>query len=118
MRGSPSAVKSMLVRRLTPIRSAMPLAKALSTTHLPRAASRTGRRPAVVTTQPCWAPHQTMADVGLIGGGQVPVPGEVSRAHHRILFLDELPEFRRHVLEVLRQPRGHGPYTNTSAGAF
>jgi Magnesium chelatase, subunit ChlI len=51
-----------------------------------------------------------MAAVGLIGGGQVPMEGEVSLAHHGMLFLDELPEFRRHVLEVLRQPREHGPY--------
>jgi magnesium chelatase family protein len=59
---------------------------------------------AVITTRLCRAPHQTLSAVGLIGGGQVPRPGEVSRAHHGILFLDELPEFRRHVLEVLRQP--------------
>jgi magnesium chelatase family protein len=66
--------------------------------------SLTGARTAVVTTRPCRALHHTISDVGLIGGGQVPMPGEVSLAHHGILFLDELPEFRRHVLEVLRQP--------------
>jgi magnesium chelatase family protein len=63
-----------------------------------------GRRTAVVTPRPCRAPHQTIADVGLIGGGQVPMPGEVSLAHHSVLCLDALPECKRHVLAVLRQP--------------
>jgi magnesium chelatase family protein len=56
-----------------------------------------------MTTRPCRAPHHTIADAGLIGGGQVPRPGEVSRAHHGMLCLDELPECRRHVLAVLGQ---------------
>jgi magnesium chelatase family protein len=96
--------KSMLARRLTTILPAMSLAEALETTRMHRVAGRTGARTAVVTTRPFRAPHHTISDVGLIGGGQVPLPGEVSLAHHGILFLDELPEFRRHVLEVLRQP--------------
>jgi hypothetical protein len=62
-----------------------------------------GGRIALVTTRPCRAPHHTIADVGLMGGGQIPLPGEGSRAHHGLLFLDELPECRRHVLEGLRQ---------------
>jgi hypothetical protein len=57
---------------------------------------------------PCRAPHHTISDVGLIGGGHIPLPGEVSRAHHGILFLGERPEFTRHGLEVLRQPLGEG----------
>jgi magnesium chelatase family protein len=69
-------------------------------------ASRTGDRAGLVTTRPCRAPHQTLSDVGLIGGGHVPMPGDVSLAHHGVLFLDELPECRRHGLEVLSQPLG------------
>jgi magnesium chelatase family protein len=80
------------------------LAEAIDTTRIHRVAGLTGRRTAVVTTRPCRAPHHTIADVGLIGGGQVPMPGEGSLAHHGVLCLDELPEFRRHGLEGLRQP--------------
>ena len=80
------------------------LAEALETTRIHRFAGRTGRRTAVVTTRPWRAPHHTISDVGLIGGGQLPAPGKLSRAHQGVLFLDELPECRRHVLEVLRQP--------------
>jgi magnesium chelatase family protein len=79
------------------------LAEALDTPRLHRVAGRTGRRTTFVTTRPFRVSHQPMSDVGLIGGGQVPLPGEVSLAHHGVLFLDELPECRRHVLEVLRQ---------------
>jgi magnesium chelatase family protein len=94
----------MLARRLTTILPAMTLAEAMETTRIHRVGGLTGDRTALVTTRPCRAPHHTIADVGLIGGGHVPMPGEVSLAHHGVLFLDELPEFRRHVLEVLRQP--------------
>jgi magnesium chelatase family protein len=69
-----------------------------------RVAGRTGDRTALVTTRPCRALHQTISDVGLLVGGQVPTLGEVSLSPHGGLFLDERPEFRRHVLEVLRQP--------------
>jgi magnesium chelatase family protein len=101
----------MLARRLTTILPEMTLAEAIDTTRIHRVAGLTGGRTALVTTRPCRAPHQTISDVGLIGGGQVPMPGEVSRAHHGMLFLDELPEFRRHVLEVLRQPLEDGGVT-------
>jgi magnesium chelatase family protein len=94
----------MLARRLTTILPAMTLAKALETTRIHRVAGRTGAHAVLVTTRPYRAPPHTIAAVGLIGGGQVPMPGDVSLAHHGVLFLDELPEFRRHVLEVLRQP--------------
>ena len=102
--GPPGAGKSMLARRLTTILPEMTLPEAIETTRIHSVAGLTGDRTAFVTTRPFRAPHHTISDVGLIGGGQVPMPGEVSLAHHGILFLDELPEFRRHVLEVLRQP--------------
>ena len=94
----------MLARRLTTILPDMTLAEAIETTRIHRVAGLTGRRTAFVTTRPFRVPHHTISDVGLIGGGQVPTPGEVSLAHYGVLFLDELPEFKRHVLEVLRQP--------------
>jgi magnesium chelatase family protein len=100
--------KSMLARRLTTILPAMTLAEALNTTRIDCVAGLTGDRTALVTTRPFRAPHHTISDAGLIGGGHVPMPGEVSLAHNGVLFLDELPEFRRHVLEVLRQPLEEG----------
>jgi magnesium chelatase family protein len=86
----------------------MSLAEALDTTRLHRVAGLTGDRTAFVTTRPFRAPHHTISDVGLIGGGQVPMPGEGSLAHNGVLVLDERPECRRHVLEVLRQPFEEG----------
>src|SRR6266508_5969138 len=102
--GPPGAGKSMLARRLATILPAMTLAEALETTRIHSVAGLTGGRTAFVTMRPFRAPHHTISDVGLIDGGQLPMPGEVSLAHHGILFLEELPEFKRHVLEVLRQP--------------
>jgi predicted ATPase with chaperone activity len=93
----------MLARRLTTILPAMTLAEAIETKRIHSAAGLTSDRTAWVTTRLCRAPHHAISDAGLIGGGHVPMPGEVSLAHHGVLFLDELPEFRRHVLEVLRQ---------------
>jgi Magnesium chelatase, subunit ChlI len=94
----------MLARRLTTILPEMSLAEAIETTRIHNVAGLTDGRTALVTSRPFRAPHHTISDVGLIGGGQVPLPGEVSLAHHGVLFLDELPEFRRHVLEGLCQP--------------
>jgi magnesium chelatase family protein len=107
-RGPPGAGTSMLARRLTTILPAMTLAEAVETTRIHSVAGLTGDRTALVTTRPCRAPHHTISDAGLIGGGHVPMPGDVSRAHHGVLFLDELPEFRRQVLEVLPQPLEDG----------
>ena len=94
----------MLARRLTTILPAMRLVDARETTRISRVAGLTGGRTAWVTIHPCRAPHHTISDVGLIGGGQRPMPGEVSLAHHGLLLVDERPEGTRHVLEVLRQP--------------
>ena len=104
MLGPPGAGKSRLARRLTTILPAMTLAEALETTRLHRVAGLTGARPAVVTARPCRAPPQTISEVGLIGGGHLPRPGEGSRAHHGLRCLDERPACRRHVLEILRRP--------------
>jgi magnesium chelatase family protein len=98
----------MLARRLTTILPDMTLPEAIETAHIHSVAGLTGDRTALVTTRPCRAPHHTISDVGLIGEGHVPMPGDVSLAHHGVLFLDELPEFRRHVLEVLCQPLENG----------
>jgi magnesium chelatase family protein len=94
----------MLARCHTTILPAMTLAEAIETMRVHRVAGLTGDRTALVTTRPCRAPHHTISDVGLIGGGQVPLPGEMSRAHHGVLLRDARPACRRHVLEVLRQP--------------
>jgi magnesium chelatase family protein len=94
----------MLAWRLTTILPAMRLAEAIEATCIHRVAGLTGARTMLVTTRPCRTPQQTISDVGLIGGGHVPMPGEVSRARHGGFFLDARPECRRHVLEVLRQP--------------
>jgi hypothetical protein len=104
MLGPPGAGTSRLAWRVTTLLPAMRLAEALDTTRLHRVASRTGAHTTLVTPRPCRAPPHTISDVGLIGGGHIPMPGEVSLAHHGRRFLDERPEFRRHVLEVLRQP--------------
>jgi magnesium chelatase family protein len=102
---------SRLARRLTTILPAVRLAEALETTRIQRGATLTGLtgdRLAIITMRPCRAPHHTISDAGFIRGGQVPRPGEVSRAHHGMLLLDERPEFRRQVLEGLPQPLEDG----------
>jgi magnesium chelatase family protein len=86
----------------------MTLAEAIETTRIHRVAGLTGRQAACVTTRPCRAPHHTISDVSVIGGGQIPMPGEVALAHHGVLCFDVVPECTRHVLEVLRQPLEEG----------
>ncbi len=115
MVGPPGSGKTMLARRLPSILPAMSLAEALETTKIHSVAGMLGVDESLIAVRPFRAPHHTISDAGLIGGGSYPRPGEVSLAHHGVLFLDELPEFRRNVLEVLRQPMEDGAVTLSRA---
>jgi len=111
MVGPPGSGKTMLARRLPTILPAMELDEALDSTRIHSVAGLLPENGALVATRPFRSPHHTISDSALIGGGTVPKPGEVSLAHNGVLFLDELPEFHRNVLEVLRQPLEDGYVT-------
>ena len=104
MIGPPGAGKTMLAKRLPSILPPLSLQEALETTKIHSVAGKLGKNAALIANRPFRSPHHTISDVALVGGGGNPQPGEISLSHNGVLFLDELPEFKRTVLEVMRQP--------------
>lgn len=115
MIGPPGSGKTMLARRIPGILPRMSFDEAIETTKVYSVMGVLERDRALITQRPFRAPHHTISDIGLIGGGNSPRPGEVSLSHNGLLFLDELPEFKKHVLEVLRQPLEDGRVTISRA---
>jgi len=117
MIGPPGTGKSMLAKRIPSILPAMSLDEALETTKIHSISGSLKSHQALVARRPFHSPHHTISDAGLLGGGTNPMPGSVSLAHNGVLFLDELPEFQRSVLEVMRQPLEDGEVTIARAAA-
>ncbi|MFQ5587816.1 MAG: YifB family Mg chelatase-like AAA ATPase [Nitrospiria bacterium] len=117
MVGPPGSGKTMLAKRFPSILPRMDLEESLEVTQVHSVVGLLSDVSPLLLTRPFRSPHHTISDAGLIGGGQIPRPGEVSLAHNGVLFLDELPEFKRNVLEVLRQPLEEGRVTIARASA-
>jgi magnesium chelatase family protein len=115
MIGPPGSGKTMLARRLPSILPQMSFDESIETTKIHSVMGLLRQGQPLIATRPYRSPHHTISDAGLIGGGQVPKPGEVSLSHNGVLFLDELPEFKRNVLEALRQPLEDGHVTISRA---
>jgi magnesium chelatase family protein len=115
MIGSPGSGKTMLSRRLPSILPPLTPSESLETTRIYSAMGRLAAGEPLLATRPFRSPHHTISDAGMVGGGSTPAPGEISLAHHGVLFLDELPEFNRRSLEVLRQPLEEGKVTISRA---
>lgn len=115
MIGSPGTGKTMLARRLPTILPPLTPGESLETTRIYSAVGRLKSDEPLLTVRPFRDPHHTISDAGMVGGGTVPRPGEISMAHHGVLFLDELPEFNRRSLEVLREPLEKGQVTISRA---
>ena len=117
MTGPPGSGKSMLAQRLAGILPLPSFGESMEIARVYSVMGLVGKNFEILGTRPFRAPHHTISDAGMVGGGSKPVPGEISLAHHGVLFLDEFPEFKKNVLEVLRQPLEEGQVTIARAGA-